>query len=439
MMLLLSGFIFADSASFGAAETGQTFSGIITQDTTWTKANSPYTLTGPVAVENGATLTIEPGVTVNLASYYIRIKGTLIAKGTSEDNIYFNTNQGSNSSIMFWPGSTSWNSQTSSGSIIQNAVVNSELSFQQVSPKIDSDHIYGRISIDGSPIISNNHITGSILLSNEVNAQIVGNDIHGLIWGFHQGTVLVSNNVITGTYSDAWDGAAIGCSGFIVTNNVIKNFQYGVRLATGDITLKNNIITDNTVGIQLGHPYTSSGGFDVTIENNLLTRNSRGISITDLYSNKSVGSINVQNNNFLNNEEFNVYLGVSFSMDMPNNWWGTADLQTINQTIYDGYDDFNFGTLKIMPILTQPNPDVPQETPQPTPTASIQPTTQTYEPPASSVPTQNSQSEQSTNPQETNIEGPFRFSVIIIIAGVAVTLGLILLLVVLSYRRRTAV
>ncbi len=39
-------------------------SGNITTDTTWTKANSPYFLKNPVYVINGATLTIEAGVTV---------------------------------------------------------------------------------------------------------------------------------------------------------------------------------------------------------------------------------------------------------------------------------------------------------------------------------------------------------------------------------------
>ena len=32
--------------------------GIINSDTTWTKANSPYSLNGPTAVNSGATLTI---------------------------------------------------------------------------------------------------------------------------------------------------------------------------------------------------------------------------------------------------------------------------------------------------------------------------------------------------------------------------------------------
>ena len=40
--------------------------GILGSHTIWTKPNSPYSLTGNTLISNGATLTIEAGVTVNL-------------------------------------------------------------------------------------------------------------------------------------------------------------------------------------------------------------------------------------------------------------------------------------------------------------------------------------------------------------------------------------
>ncbi len=61
--------------------------GRITSDTTWTKSQSPITLTGPVNVNTEVTLTIEPGVTVKLNNYYIQVEGTLQIKGTSSDLI----------------------------------------------------------------------------------------------------------------------------------------------------------------------------------------------------------------------------------------------------------------------------------------------------------------------------------------------------------------
>jgi len=102
-------------------------SSIITSDTTWTKANSPYSLTGPVKVNNGVTLTIAAGATVNLNGYYIRVEGTLVARGTSSDKIYINGGDdiSSETGIHFWSACTSWNEQTGLGCIIENANFNS--------------------------------------------------------------------------------------------------------------------------------------------------------------------------------------------------------------------------------------------------------------------------------------------------------------------------
>ena len=51
--------------------------GTLNVNTTWTSANSPYTLTGDIIIDNGVTLTVQPGVTVNCGSYKIYINGAL--------------------------------------------------------------------------------------------------------------------------------------------------------------------------------------------------------------------------------------------------------------------------------------------------------------------------------------------------------------------------
>ena len=69
-------------------------SGNIKTNTTWTKANSPYILTGPVGVPAAYTLTIEPGVTVEktAAGQGIIINGTLQCNGMETDSVIFITN-----------------------------------------------------------------------------------------------------------------------------------------------------------------------------------------------------------------------------------------------------------------------------------------------------------------------------------------------------------
>src|SRR3954468_7910830 len=68
-------------------------SGNIKGNTTWTKANSPYILTGVVGVPAAYTLTIEPGVTVERTAVGqdIIINGALQCNGTEADSVIFVT------------------------------------------------------------------------------------------------------------------------------------------------------------------------------------------------------------------------------------------------------------------------------------------------------------------------------------------------------------
>ena len=69
-------------------------SGIISSNTTWTAADSPYIVTGNILVEEGVTLIIEPGVEIKFdGDYYIMVKGTLKAQGTPDSKIIFTSNR----------------------------------------------------------------------------------------------------------------------------------------------------------------------------------------------------------------------------------------------------------------------------------------------------------------------------------------------------------
>src|SRR4051794_15624493 len=78
-------------------------SGNITSKTTWTKANSPYILTGNVGVPSAYTLTIEPGVTVQRSDdYQILINGAVQVDGTSADTIFFVNGSALNANSKFF-------------------------------------------------------------------------------------------------------------------------------------------------------------------------------------------------------------------------------------------------------------------------------------------------------------------------------------------------
>lgn len=90
----------------------------ITADTTWTLASSPYRITEEVHVTTGATLTIEPGVTVWLEKnmkLYVDGGATIIAKGTPTNPITFDRYRDPETglaprwkNIRLYPNSTSY-------------------------------------------------------------------------------------------------------------------------------------------------------------------------------------------------------------------------------------------------------------------------------------------------------------------------------------------
>lgn len=377
IVLLVSGF-----GLFGNLVQASTdITGVISSDTAWTKANSPYSLTGNVLVPNGVTLTIEAGGTVNLNDYYIMVNGTLRAQGTETEHIQFNGGE-----ITFTQHSSDWDEQTGSGCIIENAQIEATyVEIGSVSVKISKCNVNAEISGSGNAIITNNTINGKVsgklVANNTITGEVNGNTVsNNVITGKVDGGV-ISNNTIQGGEVSAGGWYE---SGPVVSNNVITGCSVGIR-CTGYSVISGNNISSCGVGIGLGVVQVLGGTLVAhpLIERNLITHNIRGVVIilssrfgegtlvpiiqdnTIAYNDVGlyvyVGSYEaiptIIDNNIHDNSEYNVQLDedAKDDIDVAYNWWGTTDTQAINQTIYDYKNDFKLPKVNFVPFLTEPN------------------------------------------------------------------------------------
>jgi len=367
--VMVGGLAFVGSSHFGTVDATADVIGIINSNTTWTKANSPYTLTGPVAVNKGVTLTIEPGAAVNLNNYYIQVNGTLHARGSNADTIYFNGG-GDRAKIKFTQHSPSWNEQIGSGSIIEKAVLTSiEIDINGTSTKINSNSIEGGIVCDySSSIISNNNIVSTEYVAinpSQSSAIISSNIIYNkriAIESLSDSSIISNNTIIGGETGIIHDSIS---DRYVLSKNTVYGADVGIE-AHSFSTIEQNTVINNGIGIL-------NRGASI-IRNNTIANNTVGI-----YSYKPS---NIVYNNIQDNSEYNIRLD-QYARDNLNatyNWWGTTDTQAISQSIFDNKNDFNLGTVTFTPFLTSPNPEAPVITsvptttpPETTPTPSQEP------------------------------------------------------------------
>jgi hypothetical protein len=364
IIIMVIGFALAGTIQVSAEAPGIII--IIGSDTTWTKADSPHTLTGPVFVSNGATLTIEAGATVDLNSYYLLVNGTLRARGTSAEKIHITNCE----QIEFTQYSNDWNKQTDSGCIIENAVLNSiEINIDDASPKISSnvfEDIEIFATVGGSPIISYNTITNGIISAG--NSSVISDNTitdGGISIGrgsTSSGFPVISNNSING------GERGIYCSsGYAyISGNSISGCTWGIQLSTEEVfggswpsypIVERNLITHNDYGITIALGSRFSVGTAVpTILNNTISDNSVGIYVSQ--SNYEA-SPTITYNNIHDNSNYNIQLSEYTENDVnaTYNWWGSVDTQVINLTIYDYKFDFGLGRVDFVPFLTEPNPE----------------------------------------------------------------------------------
>jgi parallel beta-helix repeat protein len=307
---------------------------LISSNTTWTPANSPYVITGNVLVENGVTLTIQPGVEVRFdGDYYLKIDGTLVAVGTKQTYITFTSHSsktpGSWDTIYFSPQSNNAvfdeNGNYTSGCILKYCIIE-----------------YG-----GSKDQHFNELfdNGAVCLENAepfITYNLIRNNIQGIAHEFSYAKI--SNNTI---YRNKEYGIKGHSSYLTIENNIISNNKKGIH-AQDHSYINNNVISGNK-GLGL---WFYGGPIPKATNNHIV--NNGGIGI---YSFDGPAAINY--NNIYGNGDYQISrdyekYGRSSNygdINASNNWWGTTDSTKIDDLIYDFYDDFALGKVNYKPFL----------------------------------------------------------------------------------------
>lgn len=264
------------------------YSGVISENTTWTKENI-YTLAGRVVVPSGVTLTIEPGTVVkaypgqeaNACALIVAKGGKLMAQGTSTEPIIFTTTADQISrDHSNYPGFANLD-ETYKGYwggviILGNAEISADAPQKQIEgiPASDSNGLYGGSdNADNSGVIQFVQIRhGGTLLGDD-------NEINGLtLGGVGTGTVIENVEVI-GNVDDGIEcfGGSVNISNALVWaqgddafdidqsySGTIDNFM-GIADAESDHALEIDGPEGNMVGMFTMINGTLKGFNDPTI------------------------------------------------------------------------------------------------------------------------------------------------------------------------------
>lgn len=278
----------------------------ITTNTTWGLAGSPYILEISPSINYGVTLTIEPGVVVkSKLGKSIKIKGTILANGTTENPIVFtsikddsfagDTNADGVATVPAegnWTGLDFWD--TSSGSVLNNIKVRygtTCISTDSVSLDISNSEINN--CEEGINFYEGEHNLSSVSVQHTSEKAIYGTG----------GASIIADNLFL---SDGYSGLSFtGYTDVTVSNSTFQNFS--------DAAIKNIYI--EIIG-RLAEPQDE----EIYLSNSLITNNNYGLSL----ERNSYGNINnnaIFGNSagaFVNNDEEEP------TINLENNWWGSS-------------------------------------------------------------------------------------------------------------------
>ena len=220
-------------------------SGVISQNVTWSASNSPYIVNGDITIQQGATLTIEPGTIVKVEEgYSITVNGVLNADGTADSRIVFTSEgdlQYDGTSDYYWQGIF----VDSTGQInIDNGIIRcakNDKQFESENEELTySVFSYGKLNLTNSEISNTDSLIGVAALSDAViNNNIINSSVdYGIyIASYETANISIKNNQIESYGKDIPCGIvfeSFNAGALDVQGNVVKNsdgISFGIDLS----------------------------------------------------------------------------------------------------------------------------------------------------------------------------------------------------------------
>jgi hypothetical protein len=358
-------------------------SGGIYANTTWTLANSPYLITGPIVVFPSKTLTIEPGVKIKvqadidlstgISKNYLEIRGNLVAVGTQNAPIIFTTDSinGSNpipaypfTPYVQWYGIVIKSLQGATADINYLTIDHSSYGIDNQNPALTDSislkgctfsnngfafGLSGPVTLDSCFFINNQYcFKGSSQHAlNAINCKFYDNKL--CIYNFGLATNLTNCLFENNAY------AISATAGGLITDCVFNNNEYVFfDYNANNYTISNSSFTNNITAINLMEyssitncQFTDNGlaiglGEGMLVQNCNISNNQIGIKTWGEFVPGQV-IMEVKDNQICNNSLYNVENATDLNLGLEKNCFCSTDSTVIENLIYDGYDDITRG------------------------------------------------------------------------------------------------
>ena len=365
MKIIISTIVFTFISIFTFAQTN--VSGGIYQNTTWTLSGSPYVVNSSIVVFPGKTLTIEPGVEIqinnqNNSNIYIETRGTINCVGTDAQPIKIHALYDTLSTVA-WQGFVCTSSQGGVLNADRIEISNAyfPLSYETIPATLSYTNSKFIRCFQAVTVGTNLNLSGCEFIDNEVGVYGWANfNINNCLFKDNTTSLyiyasafamsncsFIDNQIGASFLANAVDSIVIANCEFL-NNGLALNYPNNGRVencefsdngtavqAAYNCEIQNNTFFYNILAIE--------ATVDANIHNNQITNNAEGIIISNVTSIQDSPSI--YDNEICGNTYYNVNNNTNMNYSLFSNCFCDLDSAQIEAYLIDGYDDITKGLI----------------------------------------------------------------------------------------------